>query len=390
VVNWIAGVALDSAGNAFVVGNALDGQVPVTQGAYQGLGDGDVAFVAKINPALSGTSSLLYCASFSLAPPGGATGIAVDANGNAFVLGYGGAGLPLVNAAHNSSNGVFQSLDAGVHWTGLSNGITKPDRISALAIDTSTSPRTLYAGTFYGTVYASGDGGLSWKQVQQLSNNDNSYFCSWKGFHSCVFAIAVDSTNASIVYVGTSSGVYKSTDRGTNWNLINDGLSSSAAQGIAALQFDGSTLYAGASDGLYKLTMGSNTWVATSVTSPILVIAIDSTTNPHSIYAIPALGFGTPSYKSVDGGVTWTPFSIPCDDLSYIAIDPNTSPSSLYLVGDRVNGCDPLYVSTNHGSTWSTLTPPPNVGLGFDPLDGPPLLIDSTRNPSTVDHLLQD
>ncbi len=68
--DWGTGVAVDGAGNVYVAGDTTSSNFPTTAGAFQrsyggssgtigenGFGD---AFVAKLNPALSGSASLVY------------------------------------------------------------------------------------------------------------------------------------------------------------------------------------------------------------------------------------------------------------------------------------------------------------------------------------------
>jgi hypothetical protein len=93
-------IALDSAGNAYLEGYTTSTNFPTTNGAFQttfGVGRED-AFVAKINPALSGAASLVYStylggSGWSGYVPSSQTvdnaqvngGIAVDSAGNAYV-----------------------------------------------------------------------------------------------------------------------------------------------------------------------------------------------------------------------------------------------------------------------------------------------------------------
>ncbi len=85
------GIAVDSSGNAYLTGNAFSTDFPVLN-AYQGTNkaagaNGPNAFVAKLNPSLSGASSLLYSTYLGGSYYDVGNGIAVDSSGNAYVTG---------------------------------------------------------------------------------------------------------------------------------------------------------------------------------------------------------------------------------------------------------------------------------------------------------------
>jgi hypothetical protein len=81
------GIAVDAAGNAYVSGSAGSG-FPTTTGAFQTSYAGGLdAFVAKINPALSGSTSLVYSTYLGGSAQDQGWGIAVDSAGNAYVTG---------------------------------------------------------------------------------------------------------------------------------------------------------------------------------------------------------------------------------------------------------------------------------------------------------------
>src|SRR5690606_31611500 len=82
------GIAVDSAGNAFVTGDSLDStpDYPTTAGAYDPSHNGisDV-FVTKLNAA---GSALTYSTFLGGSDVDIGYGIAIDSSGNAFVTGY--------------------------------------------------------------------------------------------------------------------------------------------------------------------------------------------------------------------------------------------------------------------------------------------------------------
>jgi hypothetical protein len=103
------GIAVDSAGNVYVTGPAGSG-LPTTAGAFQSTfgGSHDNAFLAKINPNLSGAASLVYCtylggnSAFSFGDVG--TGVAVDSSGNAYLTGFtSSANFPTTPGAYQTS-----------------------------------------------------------------------------------------------------------------------------------------------------------------------------------------------------------------------------------------------------------------------------------------------
>src|SRR5205823_65723 len=82
----VVGIAVDSAGNAYVTGDTVDTDFPTTPGAFQpsfgGLRD---AFVTKLNPTGSALVYSTYLGGSGIEGPSG--GIALDIAGNAYVTG---------------------------------------------------------------------------------------------------------------------------------------------------------------------------------------------------------------------------------------------------------------------------------------------------------------
>jgi hypothetical protein len=112
------GIAVDTAGGAYVTGMTTSSDFPTTAGAFRSSGGG--AFVTKLNPT---GSALIY--STHLGGIAG-TGIAVDTAGSAYVTGYAGFDFPTTPGAFDTTppirdfNG-FGNIDSFVtklHSTG--------------------------------------------------------------------------------------------------------------------------------------------------------------------------------------------------------------------------------------------------------------------------------
>jgi Beta-propeller repeat len=105
----VQGVALDTSGNVYLTGQTVSTDFPTTPGAYltsipPTLHSHTFAFIAKIDPRRSGSASLVYSTYV-----GGiivdATGIAVDATGNAYIVGQ-----AFDPSAYPTTPGAFQKV----------------------------------------------------------------------------------------------------------------------------------------------------------------------------------------------------------------------------------------------------------------------------------------
>ncbi|HVP51378.1 MAG TPA: choice-of-anchor D domain-containing protein, partial [Terriglobales bacterium] len=109
-------VAVDGSGNAYVAGETYSADFPNTTGtAFRGSYD---AFIAKINPSLSGNASLVYSTLIPGANTSYFNSLAVDSTGAAYATGYGDSGYP-VGAGSFQYNG-YSASSGGVYVTKIS------------------------------------------------------------------------------------------------------------------------------------------------------------------------------------------------------------------------------------------------------------------------------
>jgi uncharacterized repeat protein (TIGR01451 family) len=221
-------------------------------------------------------------------------------------------------------------------------------------------PSTLYALAGDGrSVRKSADGGATWENLEGLPYG--------------ILDLAVD-PQTSDLYVGipggvfaSSGGVYKRASNDTTWEPKNTGLPlSSSGNSIVSVYLIvitrpsptvPATLYAATDSGLYKSTNGGDSW--TLLNEQILPLVLIS--DPHAadtLYAIYSENRGNFGlYKSPDGGATWTFISSsPPGALGYVntlAIDPNV-PTTLYAGVSALGST--MFRSTDGGLHWTDIS----------------------------------
>ena len=147
---------------------------------------------------------------------------------------YVGTGENTLRDSMGFGNGVYKSTDAGRTWTHL--GLEQTQHIGKIAVD-QRNPNVVFVaaiGKMYAAspdrgVFRSRDGGRTWQKVL-FKNNDVG-----------AVDVAIDPTNSSVVYAslwntrrppwyaysptnGPGGGIFKSTDGGTTWKQLTNGL----------------------------------------------------------------------------------------------------------------------------------------------------------------------
>src|SRR5262245_22624744 len=114
-------------------------------------------------------------------------------------------------------------------------------------------------------------------------------------------AFAVNPRSPQVVYAGTGSGVFKSTDGGASWRATNAGLTERYVMDLAIDQHHAAVLYAATSSGVFKSTNGARSWGETSLSELGTVALALHPRNSRVLYA----GTEEGVYKSSDAGARW-------------------------------------------------------------------------------------
>jgi uncharacterized protein (TIGR03437 family) len=145
-----------------------------------------------------------------------------------------------------AETGLVRSADAGVSWTVVSSFYNS----SSLAFD-PLSPGTLYLTTYSSIYHPAGiavskstDDGISFKPQSGLPDQ------------SIPFALVADPFHAGVLYAGSGSGIYKSTDAGLTWTL-----KAAGQTGFLAADPNSPAIYANLSfNAVVRSTDGFNTF----------------------------------------------------------------------------------------------------------------------------------
>jgi photosystem II stability/assembly factor-like uncharacterized protein len=369
------GIALDSAGNAYVTGWTEGLDFPVSTNAFQleatpRSGSIREGFVTKFDAV----GAVVYSTYLGGAGDDIPARIAVDGAGSAYVTGSkSSSDFPTTPHAFNRG-GVFKTVNAAGLWLQKSAGLLHCV-IEALAIEPG-NPTTLYAGTPRG-IFRSDDAADTWALrngalgtevtraftfdpaapahvfagtsigVAFSTNRGGSWFYALTGRD--VRALQFPGNTADTLLAGTrGSGVYRTTNGTATWKSANSGLGNLNVNAFAVPPADPQTVYVATDGGVYKSTNNGAKWRSSShglITKRSQAIALDATA-PETLY----LGTSKGIYKTTDAGTNWALVGagLTSSNVTSLAIDP-AAPSTLYA--GTTNG---LFKSVNGGVNWTT------------------------------------
>ncbi len=304
-------------------------------------------------------------------------------------------------------SGPFKSLNSGGDWSGIGFGEANFAEWDAVALNPENPQEVLITDEHQGVILKSSNGGLDWDEVYRQPDVDASIPTNRHGFKSVCYA----PSQPAVIYAGmrvslnifnglfpprNSYGVYKSMDGGETWQAKNNGLDGAFLNILcmAINPTNADIVYVGTwFDGVYKTGDGGENWAPINNGLgglDVRSLALEPQ-NPDTIYA--GLGEGVGVYKSSDGGQLWGEinegfsrkcpsyllpagkgvlgvsiepmpprertmnyYSVPWSVVASVVVDPS-NPQNVYAA-DHAAG---VYLSTNGGLGWVSL----NQGLSM-------------------------
>jgi len=140
-----------------------------------------------------------------------------------------------------TTNGVYNSTNNGSHWRLFSQGLTNL-AATAVAVDSGAVP-TAYLGLADGSLFKRQQSGTNWVLLSTGLISTNSLFTNVP--LQSVTLLAIDPTIPTTLYAGTRGGLFKSTDAGTNWTVVTNGLPDLPVAALGINPVSSSTLYVG-------------------------------------------------------------------------------------------------------------------------------------------------
>ncbi len=368
--------------------------------------------VLLVNPA---NSNVLYVSS--------ASGIYRSADGGASwqLSKSGGEATDLVMDPTNpnilyaalAGQGVFRTTTGGsggnADWVQLSGGLPTSDLSQVTLALCRAAPGTLYAGYTRSSgfqLFRTADGGANWSlqttapfggifnDVIGVDSSDantvyitgvgifrstdgGANFSPLTGAHADHHAFANDPVTAGVIYSGNDGGIYQSTNGGSSWTFVGEGITNTEFYDIADAATQADVVIGGTQDnGNIKFDGSSTVWNQIGGFGDGATVDID-TSNAQIMYA---MGQGIDSLaRSTNGGSSWAniagglPGGIGVLDgcavfNTYWQVHPGQPSTLLASPVPGVSppgGCGALFQTTNPQppGNWSSLFRPPSGSI---------------------------
>ena len=235
--------------------------------------------------------------------------------------------------------GFYRSTSSGSHnsWQLMDQTSTEHGEFTTYCVALVADPDD------FGDVY----GGMQWISKSLSGGASGSWTSIVNGtVHADIHDIVMTSSS---LYVACDGGIYKSTDNGSSWTDLSDGLAITEVYRIAGTPEDDNLFYVGSQDnGTYKANGSTNFATATGGDGTDCVINYN---DKNIVYTSSQDGY---FLKSVNGGTSFSPISVPGGDgawISPVIMDP-VDPDILFF------GKSNVYRTNNAGSSYTNLGNP--------------------------------
>ena len=244
-------------------------------------------------------------------------------------------------------------------WEGLLNSVTFANWNLGACANLAFDPNDSTGNTLYATV---GKYPETWASIGKVIKSTNRG-TTWTDTNLSIWVganydqksgerIAVDPQNSNVVYVTTrQDGTYKSTNAGSSWTKINTLNGEFIVFDISAGITGGVTknIYIGTSTGVSRSSNGGSNFSLMSH-SPLNV-------NKAAIHKNGTLYVTAERGLFKWNGTTWSNIS-PETNTVYLGVDINPANSNQVIANQHSYslGNNPVYISNNGGSNWTNLT----------------------------------
>jgi len=281
---------------------------------------------------------------------------------------YVGSGEGLHRPDLGVGDGIFKTTNGGKTWQHI--GLEDIQQVGRLIVHPTNSDIVYVAGLGhpYGAneqrgVFKTTDGGDTWEKILYIDQNTGAIQVEFDPNNPEVLYADMwehrEGPWENARFSGTKSGLYKSTDAGASWKQLTGGLPG-VEQGVGRIGVgiapsNSQILYASVdarqNGGIYKSTDGGENWTLVNTQRRLWGRGGDFAEikvhpkNPDRIYV-----GNVASYTSGDGGKSWMSLkgAPGGDDYHRIWINPN-NPEIMLFVADQG-----AVVTVNGGRTWSS------------------------------------
>lgn len=265
----------------------------------------------------------------------------------------------------NNSHFKFRKSPADWKFIGPSktyhtDGITKVTwQTNIYSMDVCQSnPNILFAGGESGGLWKSIDKGLNWN------------LCTADILHGAFTAVSVHPVYPDTVFAATSGKIIRSTDGGKNWSTVysENGMTT---HDLMICSGKSHVILAAGNKGLKRSGDGGQNWYSGSADE--VWTLQQNVSNPNILYAITKIGNSTEFLRSSDYGSIWltrgSNWYKPNNDVTVtgalLAVCPS-NPQKLYAYlcgsGGTIGGYIGVFVSNDGGFNWSNTNPLNTVG----------------------------